>query len=336
MAGYNGGFLGGSILPNASQKQPGIWSLEEVYRARVGGQWPSLSVVAAATGGDDIYNIVVGSTTYAVHQFTTASTGNFVLSLNKTIEYLIIGGGGAGGDATGKGGGGGGAGGFLEGSATYAAGTYTVTVGDGATTASATVGQNGGNSVFDTLTALGGGGGGSSSSSSTPSGGSGGGSVGSEIAAGTGTAGQGNDGGLGGLPLSLSSYYGRSSGGGGGANSVGANGTRFGTAPAVNSQVFGGAAGGSGKTSEISGTLRYYAGGGGGGYRLGSGTESSSADKSRFNPNGGLGGLGGGGNARLDPYSRLATDGAINTGSGGGAGGGGGGSGIVIVRYAVS
>lgn len=328
MAGYNGGFLGGSILPTASQKQPGVWSLQEAYRGRVGGKWPSIATITAATGGTDVYNLVVSGTTYAVHQFTNVGTFDFVLSETKTIEYLIIAGGGAGGVYNGKTGGGGGAGGFLAGSDSFSPGTYTVTVGDGGPATSASAGIDGEDSVFGALIAVGGGGG------NGRSGGSGGGGSGGSAPGGSATTGQGSNGGGGGGPVLNSFYWGITCGGGGGAGGAGGGGQVFGSGgPASNSLLAQGGNGGPGKISDITGTPRYYAGGGGGGYSMIAGNDTNPG---QWNPDGALGGIGGGGNARLSPYGRLATSGVPNTGGGGGAGGGAGGSGIVVLRYVVS
>jgi hypothetical protein len=57
MAGFNGGFINGDFSPTKSQKQPGIWSLQEVYKGRATQKWPSTTVVSIATGGQDVYNI---------------------------------------------------------------------------------------------------------------------------------------------------------------------------------------------------------------------------------------------------------------------------------------
>jgi len=161
---------------------------------------------------------------------------------------------------------------------------------------------------------------------SQPSAGSGGGSrnASPDNVGGTGTAGQGYNGG------SNASYTGNyPGGGGGGAGSVGQT--------AATSQA--GGNGGSGLQSAITGTLQYYAGGGGGS------TQASGAS----DPGGGgsapagSGGSGVGGNGRGANGTALnGFDGASNTGSGGGAGcncgtpsvgkGGDGSAGIVVIR----
>ena len=233
-----------------------------------------------------------------------------------TVDYLVVGGGGGGGAR--YMGGGGGAGGFLTGSSTINSGNYSITVGNGGLGGQSenTRGNNGGNSVFNGITAYGGGGGGSwSSTAGGLQGGSGGGNSGYSQGGGASpiVAGQGNSGAPGNI-------YG--GGGGGGAGSTGYQGS--------SSQ---GGTGGSGRTSDLSGTTRFYAAGGGGGsYTSGSGS---------------AGGSGIGGNGANGPNTAAGgnpTAGVANTGSGGGGAngyngttagiqGGAGGSGIVVIRY---
>jgi hypothetical protein len=223
-------------------------------------------------------------------------------------DVLIVAGGGGGG-GTNYHGGGGGAGGVIIQENLTISGQKTIVVGDGAPGHSTVT--SGYNSSFDSLIAIGGGTGGNQDSSGN-SGGSGGGS-GVRMptdSGGAGTPGQGFDGG-GGYTTSGQVY---AASGGGGAGGVGENG----------SDTKGGD-GGIGISSDISGTLRYYAGGGGG----------SVYDST----NSGLGGLGGGGDGA---YGSGGGDGERHTGSGGGGrdsrgtenkGSGNGGSGIVILKY---
>ncbi|MFZ5565165.1 MAG: glycine-rich domain-containing protein, partial [Thermodesulfobacteriota bacterium] len=162
---------------------------------------------------------------------------------------------------------------------------------------------SGGDSVFDTLTAVGGGAGGGAGISGSPGGSGGGGGATNSTAVfsgGAGTAGQGNNGGYG---------QNRRGGGGGGAGSAGGN--PVGTT---------GGDGGAGTTNTLFSLGPSFAGGGGGG-ASGTGYTGGSAS--------GGGGAGGNDNAAGSP-------GTANTGGGGGGGstsGGSGGSGIVIVRY---
>jgi len=166
-----------------------------------------------------------------------------------TASYLVIAGGGAGGgwqDSVG-GGGGGGAGGLLQGTATLTVGqTYTAVVGAGGS-------PNSGNGSDSTLTGSGisiptaiGGGGGGSVSSAGNNGGSGGGGAAYRFGSpppGSGTPGQGYDGG----------YASNPAGGGGG----GAGGAASGITPGI------------GVYSSITGSSVYYAKGAYGFYTTG-------------------------------------------------------------------
>ena len=229
-----------------------------------------------------------------------------------TVETLVVAGGGSGVDDRG---GAGGAGGLLYSSAyPVAPGTaYTVTVGTGAPAGSSRgLGNNGGNSIFNTLIAIGGGSGGTGSGVNGIAGGSGGGAGNGPgkdaiTVGGAGTAGQGFNGGA--STYTAPNYGG---GGGGGAGGPGSNGT----------SLVGGN-GGSGLQYAISGTSTWYAGGGGGGAYGGASYTA------------GIGGLGGGGNGG---NGTNGTSGTPNTGGGGGSNGTtsaglAGGSGIVIIRY---
>ncbi|MEY3534514.1 MAG: hypothetical protein RLZZ582_90, partial [Verrucomicrobiota bacterium] len=264
---------------------------------------PTLSMMMTATGG--VLTTASGS---VIHTFT--ANGTFTPNYSGMVEVLVVGGGGSGGGSTAGGGGGGG----LIYNSAYAVtsgAAITVTVGaGGAQVPNQTAGNNGADSVFGNLRAIGGGGGGATSASSAfaaKNGGSGGGGGqynGRLAAAGRGTAGQGNDGG----PSGSDNFPG---GGGGGAGAVGGS-------PASNKSGNGGA----GVGYDISGATVFYAGGGGGGSSV----------------SGGSGGIGGGGAGTSN--GGAGTAGAANTGGGGGGGwlyasgtGGSGGSGIVIVRY---
>jgi hypothetical protein len=257
---------------------------------------------------------------------------SFTRSQPPYVEVLVVAGGGGGGfgeaNYLGDAGGGGGAGGVIYNSAyqiTNAA-AITVTVGSGGVGSQYTVnGSAGSNSVFGSLTAIGGGLGCNqeTNASSINNGGSGGGGGGSCTSgtkiAGSGTAGQGFNGGI---SLDNATFFCnvRAGGGGGGAGG-----------PGLDAAVGGvGGNGGPGNAYSISGTSTYYGGGGGGGGAAGNTT------------GGGLGGIGGGGSGS-GAYNGSATltgqHGTANTGGGGGSAGSGvgtagnGGSGIVIVRY---
>ncbi|HWT40354.1 MAG TPA: hypothetical protein VN081_03770 [Dongiaceae bacterium] len=246
----------------------------------------------------------------------TDCAGNSLLS-NNPFSALVVAGGGSGGGSTGGGGGGGG---VIE-NDYFALGTgsYPITIGaGGAVPGNQKAGLNGGNSTFNSWTAVGGGGGGYSAGGSSGAGGQTGGSGGGgqiyygSYGPGAGTAGQGNAGG------SISGAGGGSTTGGGGAGGAGQNTT---TANA-------GGNGGPGITSSVSGTSTYYGGGGGGG-----GTSGTCGSL------GGTGGVGGGGGGATDG-SGIGLPGSPNTGGGGGGGwcyasgnGGAGGSGVVMISY---
>jgi hypothetical protein len=234
-----------------------------------------------------------------------------------TVDALIVAGGGSGGANIG---GGGGAGGFraITGITVYPGYEYPIIVGGGGTANGGqnrpsanwlVTGSNGADSSAFGYTSIGGGAGGYANRDQTAylgyntgrNGGSGGGggNVGSgpTIAGGTGTAGQGNNGGN----CTVGGYNGGRGGGGGGAGAAGAN-----NGP-----------GGNGSSSAIAQSSPTYAGGGGGSFYQ--------------NNNGSPGGSGGGGQGGPN-----TTDASVNTGSGGGGGTtyiGKGGSGIVWVRY---
>jgi hypothetical protein len=273
-----------------------------------------------ATGGTESI-IYEDGVLYKIHKFTTSGTltvtavGSF-----DEIEYLVVAGGGGGGGVIG---GGGGAGGFKTGTSKLTTGAKAVTVGAGglggfAWNSAQQRGFPGGESTLVTGTATivstgggyGGAHGGADGNVIGGPGGSAGGS-GNTLSVTQGIVGQGSAGGGG---------DGNNGGGGGGAGSVGE--TRMASIRGGN--------GGLGKQSAITGTLTWYAAGGGGGTRSGYGV-------------GGTGGSGIGGNGSTTDVTKTSTNGVANTGSGGGGGGhdGGsqvrsgadGGSGIVIVRY---
>lgn len=240
-----------------------------------------------------------------------SGSGNWSVPVGVTsVKVLVVAGGAGGGWQIG---GGGGAGGYIYNSSyiVTSGGTVSYSIGSGGNggTDVTTDATNGGNSVFGSLTAIGGGFGGVNAYRPAGSGGSGGGSGEVGYSQGTGTVGQGNNGGY---------LNGSGSGGGGGAGAVGSNG----------SGTSGGAGGIGVDYSSIFGTeygeLGYFAGGGGGGSYTG-GTP-------------GLGGLGGGGDAISGSNGQ---DGATNTGGGGAGGdykgtnrnGGNGGSGIILIVY---
>jgi len=256
-----------------------------------------------------------------IQTFTSSTTFSVPSGLT-AVDVLVVAGGGGGGSAPGfEVGGGGGAGGYIytPGHSVTPGGTATVTVGSGGTGTTGTgsepdkwPGGKGGNSVFNTITATGGGVGGGQYWQGGP-GGSGGGEAGNaNDGIGTGTAGQGNNGGQ-----ATNSAATSKGGGGGGASAVGqdASGPKGGD-------------GGAGTSNSISGSSVTYAGGGGGARAIdGSGSP-------------GAGGSGGGGAGGGGPNSS-GSAGTTNRGGGGGGCGGGpgsayggnGGPGVVIIKY---
>ena len=265
-----------------------------------GTAWNAMSASFSATGG-----AITTSGSYTIHTFT--ASGTFTPNQAGEVEYLVIAGGGGGGE--GWYGSGGGAGGFRTASGfEVTSGGKTVTVGAGGGGASTqnSLGSNGANSVFSTITSVGGGGGASRTYASIgATGGSGGGTnYQGPNTGGAATSGQGYAGGRGGA-----GKYGSGGGGAGGVGTDGGGGGGYGTN------------GGLALASSITGTSTYYAGGGGGG------NPSSATQPQPSSGGGGVGGPNAGGN------------GTANKGGGGGGGGnngsdgGSGGSGIVIIRY---
>lgn len=293
----------------------------------------AFSLGLSATGGT---KTIVGD--YTVQTFT--SNGTFqVTSGAGNAEVLVVAGGGGGGSDMGGGGGGGGV--IYDPAKSISVGSYAVAVGTGGTGAPTGTGQpkgtNGGNSTFDSATAIGGGGGASSHNVNTSpagNGGSGGGASGAGGlygyggAFGLGTSGQGFDGGG-----SAGMWY---PGGGGGAGQVGS------TAPAK---------GGGGVQNSILGTSYFWGGGGGGsGYSDiggdgGPGGGGGGAVGTTYGGGGGLhNGSPGGGGSTNDQTNRPGGNAGVNTGGGGGGGshynstnnGGNGASGLVVIKYVES
>lgn len=280
-----------------------------------GGTYPGQN----GGSGIVIVRYIAPTQPFIVHTFS--ASGTFTPPPGVTqVDVLVVAGGGGGGTSQAfgdAGAGGGGAGGLVYRTGFAVGSGIGVTVGAGGAAGTGPghdSGDNGGDSVFGSLTALGGGGG-SGGNAQGASGGSGGGSRGANgglaTQPGAATTGAGFRGGN--MP---GSPGGAPATGGGGAGGAGQD--IAGTTGEPGGQ------GGIGLTYNISGTSTYYAGGGGGG-----------AAQNRAAP--GAGGLGGGGTGgRTDT---AATAGTPNTGGGGGGGnnavnGAAGGSGVVIVRYA--
>ncbi len=261
---------------------------------------------------------------YRIHTFTTIGTSTFTAGGAGSLEYLIIGGGGGGstGDSGNDGGGGGGAGGYLSGSATVSAQSYSINVGSGAPAINnqiRVIGTLGTDSTAFGLTAVRGGSGGQCNSNGT-SGGSGGGSGGGGGTApgyvgGSPTPGQGF---RGGNNTGVAPHPGAGGGGAGGAGGDTGSGLPGGT-------------GGSGVQNSISGTTTGYAAGGGGGGGIPPVVQAG--------PGGNFGG--GNGGAVNDTGTAGYGQAATTYGSGGGGGSNkgyytyGGYQGIVIIRYPI-
>ena len=297
------------------------------------------------TGGDFGNNYSYGGTNYRVLKFT--QTGNLVVPVSKTVDYLIIGGGGSGGHHSGGGGGSGGLVWFTG--QTLSAGTYQAVVGAGGITNTQNqIGNDGGNSSFNNHIALGGGGGAghlSTGTNSARNGGSGGGgqrgySAGSTIQNSTygyGTGGNGASYGATQMNPNYSAYGGGGTGGSAPNNSskAGGNGHEsfVGNQASTTAFLLGAVAGTDSSnvatTSSSTGVL--YIGGGGGG----SDQQSTSVTYA--------GGLGGGGKGSAVDTKDQVENGLANTGSGSGGQSYGngtvytrnGGSGIVIVRFTI-
>ena len=123
-----------------------------------------------ANGLGSVSNMVQGTTpSVTITQFTTVGSTTWTAPVNVTsVEYLVVGGGGGSGGGYDNAGGGGGGGGMVRtGTLSVTPGdVYNVTVGDGGARGVSdrdalpeTNGSSGGNTVFDSITALGGGGG---------------------------------------------------------------------------------------------------------------------------------------------------------------------------------
>lgn len=306
----------------------------------------ALQAFVIATGG-----FVTIEDGYKTHHFTSSNTfavSGLGLPTNRTVDYLIVAGGGSGGGSAGLNGsgGGGGAGGLLTGNTNSLAATaYPVAVGAGGAWLA-----NGAVSTALSLNALGGGRGGAFMIVGAPHslhpaafGGSGGGghyvSSPNGFARGTGTPGQGNNGGF-------PDTYRSGSGGGAGASgeptianqSTNGNGFAGGVGRAI---PWIPAAYGTGGPAPG----RWFAGGGGGGGRPGGPPVSLKGAGGAGG--GGAGGDGFGSNPGI--YSATATAGTAFTGGGGGGAGQSGpgspepsmlikqgvagGSGFVIIRY---
>jgi hypothetical protein len=244
--------------------------------------------------------LTINSQNYCVQTFSNLGPATFTAPSGvNSVDLLVVAGGGGGGWAFA----GGGAGGYryVTSYSVVPGQSYNLSVGAGGGAATSNGdgnpvganGENGGNSFFDTITAIGGGGGGGrwagyANGDGLPpgAGGSGGGgaaaySVGGSThqqTGGAGTAGQGSAGGAGTFTGDSTQLAG---GGGGGAGGVGGDG---------NAGL--GGDGGYGLSNSITGTAKAYAGGGSGN----GGVAYHGGGDSIYPPTPGTGGGGGPGN----------------------------------------
>ena len=312
------------------------------------------TVSAAATAGHVYSDTTPATYTWgtlnSVDTSTSGQTGySWTPPFNITADVLMVAGGGAGGSDNA---GGGGAGGLIFKPSTSITGSQTITVGAGADAipAQTTVGQQGVDTTFGSLTAKGGGCGSNGNGGITPAanmiGGSGGGGDGESSRATGGTASQSSQSGDSGT------YgYGNAGGNGEAAQGAGGGGGGAGTSGSHGSSAtneIGGVGGDGLKEVTIGGTLynfatiygaiygevlsgeSWFAGGGAGGNN----------NEKTTDVNGGKGG-GGKGLGSDDLTDNIVKYGKAHTGGGGGGGtygtdesyAGGGGSGIVLVKF---
>ena len=289
---------------------------------------------------------------YCVLSFLSSTNTWTPPALTPSVDYLIVGGGGGG--AGGRGGGGG-AGGFLTGNVSTPTSISVSVANGGAGGANNSSGSNGETSTISysatTINAVGGGGGGTSFGNASVfparSGASGGGAgvyisfttPNTEIGTpgGTGISGQGNNGGSSGGKNpndgsdSSYSYKGtctqnwdqvRNTAGGGGAGGKGIAGRGGASSLRTPANLTGctptvAPDGGPGASSKITGTVRFYAAGGGGS----AGTFNKYSENINYytaGPGAGGSGIGGAGSPIAGTNGGAAV---ANTGSGGGGGG---------------
>ena len=124
----------------------------------------TITVQAPVATGGTVSTYTDSGTNYVVHVFN--SNANFVLAVNKTVDYLIVGGGGGGGSSAtgdGDGAGGGGAGGYYYATGvSLNAGTFAAVIGSGGGS-----NNSGGQSSFNSISAGGGGAGGADADGGT-------------------------------------------------------------------------------------------------------------------------------------------------------------------------
>ena len=318
----------------------------------------------SATGGDTVFTLEDSNSPtgyYKYHIFT--SPGNLVAanpSVNAVnFSSMLVAGGGSGGYAPGGvGGGGGGGGGVLKHTGptlNFPAGTWAVTLGNGAPQTQNSGGQNGENSTLviagvTSITAYGGGRGASANGDgvSGGSGGGGGGNPNSEPVGGSGISGQGYPGGSFGYPnAALNTAQGGVGAGGGGSGQTGGSGSFTGSNPYNAISGYGGDGAPNPeftntilapRVSQIPaaswtaiGAAGQYGGGGSGGIYH----PPQTTTKTIGAVGAGGGGLGGNGGTAQGALAFTGGGGGGGGSSiGGGGNGGAGGSGVFMVRYA--
>lgn len=282
------------------------------------------------------------------------------------VDYLVVAGGGGGG----SGGGGGGGVVYSDNPQSVDPGQdISITVGRGGAGGKGGISStgefptNGSNSSFGTVEAIGGGAGGSWNRYATPQGspnGSTGGSSGGDAYDASTTTGVTSSGSVIVGATSLGNAGGASSGGsysagggGGGAGGAGQNSRRPNQSPTFSTNgchtatstnctnmFYGGGAGGSGYSTDISGSTVEYGCGGGGGINSNQNAVISNAGGPAGCASAGRGSSWGFNNGTTNSANN-ATSGAAGRGGGGGGtdpedvSGGSGGSGVVIVRYTI-
>jgi hypothetical protein len=329
-------------------------------------------VPITATGGNTVEDVFYDGRTYRVHTFTSTGTSTFEvqnLGSDPEVEFMVVAGGGSGGNynTTNANGGGGGGGIVYKKKHTLdQTGAIDVTVGAGGARRTYRVraaGNDGQNSAFGNFVANGGGGGGArySGGYNSRAGGSGGG-VGwentyyNDMRYNTGVSTQ--------RPIEGAQVFGNNGGdmavtwtgaGGGGAFFMGRITPVIGGQGSRGGRSAMGGWGGWGQPFDITGRVKFYAGGGGGG--------ANSSERGGDGMHGGGRGFGQTSTYDYNQYDTtspptatngtsggsLSLDAQANTGGGGGGGSywennvswryrgsGAGGSGIVVIRYPIT
>jgi len=177
-----------------------------------------------AEGGDNIFDVTIDGANYRIHEFTSTGENSIEFTNSGVVDILVVGGGGSGG-VGGYGSheaGGAGAGELIHVERNVEAKLYDITVGEGGSGVSMSNGNgvrgnNGGDSKFDDLIAIGGGGGGGGGNSGLDGGSGGGSDHTSDGGNSISNIGLGTDGGAGTSYLGNPNNTNNDGGGGGGA-----------------------------------------------------------------------------------------------------------------------